>query len=36
MKNVTEMFRLNGFTNCRTSYLDPRVEVVDQILQLKS
>jgi hypothetical protein len=36
MNNVTEMFRLNGFTNCRTLYLSPRGEILDQILQLGS
>lgn len=35
MKNVFEMFRLNAFTQCQTVYLDPRGEIMDQILKLR-
>jgi hypothetical protein len=35
MKNVIEMFRVNGFTKCETRYLHSNTPVADQILALK-
>jgi hypothetical protein len=35
MKNVIEMFRMNGFTKCETLYLKPRDSVAEQVLAFK-